>query len=97
MGRSFDRGGQNRKERERGKRRSSRQAERDREAREAVVIAKRTSAMTAFANNRTIRSTAGANVVAMPDVQPKIPVAVIEQKRPGFFAKVINLFFKKSA
>jgi hypothetical protein len=76
MGRSFDRGGQNRKERERGKRRSYRQAERDREARDAA---------------------ADATVIAMPEPQPKIPVVVIEQKRPGFFAQVINRFFKKSA
>jgi hypothetical protein len=97
MGRSFDRGGQNRKERERGKRRSYRQSERDREARDAVVQAKRTAALTAFANNRQLRSDAGATVIAMPETQPKIPVAVIEQKRPGFFAQVINRFFKKSA
>jgi hypothetical protein len=97
MGRSFDRGGQNRKERERGKRRSYRQAERDREARDAVMQAKRTAALTAFANNRQLRSAADATIIAMPEAQPKIPVAVIEQKRPGFFAQVIKRFFKKSA
>jgi hypothetical protein len=99
MGRSFDRGGQNRKERERGKRRSYRQAERDREARDAVMLAKRTAALTAFANNRKLRASAsgGANVIAMEEIQPKIPVAIIEQKRPGFFSQVIKLFFKKSA
>ena len=97
MGRSFDRGGQNRKERERGKRRSYRQAERDREARDAVLSAKRMAAATAFANTSRLRSAAGATVIAMEEVQPKIPVAIIEQKRPGFFAQVINRFFKKSA
>jgi len=97
MGRSFDRGGQNRKERERGKRRSYRQAERDREARDAVLSAKRMAAATAFANNRRLRAATGAATAGMPDIQPKIPVAIIEQKRPGFFAQVIKLFFKKSA
>jgi hypothetical protein len=97
MGRSFDRGGQNRKERERGKRRSYRQAERDREAREAVLSAKRMAAAAAFANNRRLRAATGAAMAAMPDIKPKIPAAIIEQKRPGFFAQVIKLFFKKSA
>jgi len=97
MGRSFDRGGQNRKERERGKRRSYRQAERDREARDAVLNAKRMAAATAFANSSRLRAAAGATVVAMEEIQPKIPVAIIEQKRPGFFAQVIKRFFKKSA
>jgi hypothetical protein len=97
MGRSFDRGGQNRKERERGKRRSYRQAERDREARDAVLSAKRMAAAAAFANAARLRSAAGATVAAMPDVQPKIPAAIVEQKRPGFFAQVIKRFFKKSA
>jgi hypothetical protein len=102
MGRSFDRGGQNRKERERGKRRNFRQSERDREARDAVMQAKRTAAVTAFADNRRLRASASATMVAMQEMQPKqpkIPVAIIEQKqkRPGFFAQVINRFFKKSA
>src|SRR5665648_482050 len=98
MGRSFDRGGQNRKERERGKRRSYRQAERDREARDAVLSAKRMAAASAFANTTRLRSAAAATTVAaMPDIQPKIPTAIIEQKRPGFFAQVIKRFFKKSA
>ena len=97
MGRSFDRGGQNRKERERGKRRSYRQAERDREARDAVLSAKRMAAAAAFANNRRLRTATGAAMAAMPDIKPKIPAAIIEQKRPGFFAQVIKLFFKKSA
>jgi hypothetical protein len=97
MGRSFDRGGQNRKERERGKRRSFRQAERDREARDAVLSAKRTTFLTAVAHNRRLLSDAVVAGPAMPELQPKIPTAIIEQKRPGFFAQVINRFFKKSA
>jgi hypothetical protein len=98
MGRSFDRGGQNRKERERGKRRNFRQAERDREARDAVLQVKRTSAMTAFANvERKQRTAAMAPASAQPSMAPKVPAAIIEPKRPGFFAQVINRFFKKSA
>jgi hypothetical protein len=97
MGRSFDRGGQNRKERERGKRRNFRQAERDREARDAVLQVKRTSAMTAFASVERKRTAAMAPASVAPSVAPKIPAAIIEQKRPGFFAQVINRFFKKSA
>jgi hypothetical protein len=97
MGRSFDRGGQNRKERERGKRRSYRQTERDREARDAVLQAKRTAALTAVADNRRIRAAAIESVVPMPAMQPKIPTAIIEQRRPGFLAQFIKRLFKKSA
>jgi hypothetical protein len=97
MGRSFDRGGQNRKERERGKRRNFRQAERDREARDAVLQVKRTSAMTTFANVERKRAVAMAPASIAPSAAPKFPTAIIEQKRPGFFAQVINRFFKKSA
>jgi len=98
MGRSFDRGGQNRKERERGKRRNFRQAERDREARDAVLHAKRTAVLTIVASNKRMGAgDGGATVLSMPEMQPKIPVAIIEQKRPGFFSQVIKLFFKKSA
>ena len=59
--------------------------------------AKRTAALTAFDNNKRLGSAGGATVLAMPEIQPKIPAAIIEQKRPGFFAQVIKLFFKKSA
>lgn len=97
MGRSFDRGGQNRKERERGKRRSFRQAERDREARDAVLQAKRTAALTVLATNKRLSATGAASMAVLPDMLPKIPTAIIEQKRPGFFAQVIKRFFKKSA
>jgi hypothetical protein len=97
MGRSFDRGGQNRKERERGKRRNFRQAERDREARDAVLQVKRTSAMTAFANVERKRPTTMVQPSSAPVMTAKIPAAIIEQKRPGFFAQVIGRFFKKSA
>jgi hypothetical protein len=99
MGRSFDRGGQSRKEREKGKRRAYRQAERNREAMEAVVQAKhrgvadyspqlkapRVAAATAAMSHR---------VHAAPPIER--PVAVLEQKRPGFIAKFFGMF-KKSA
>ncbi len=55
------------------------------------------AAATAFANATRLRSAAAATTAAMPDIQPKIPTAIIEQKRPGFFAQVIKRFFKKSA
>lgn len=97
MGRSFDRGGQNRKERERGKRRSFRQAERDREARDAVLQAKRTAALTALATNKRLSAGAAASMTVLPEILPKIPTAIIEQKRPSFLAQVIKRFFKKSA
>src|SRR5688572_4913122 len=97
MGRSFDRGGQNRKERERGKRRSFRQNERDREARDAVVQARRTSAMVAMSGSRTPRVAVVASTAGMRDV-PMSPPASINQpvQRPGIFAAIGRLF-KKSA
>jgi hypothetical protein len=106
MGRSFDRGGQNRKEKERGKRRAYRQAERDREAREAVMQAKRT-ATAEFTKRRrsprvepfvmpplTIHAQTQVRASAKP-MEPSIPPAR-EHKRPGFFSQVFGLF-KKSA
>jgi hypothetical protein len=97
MGRSFDRGGQNRKERERGKRRNSRQSERDREARDTVMQAKRTAALTALDSNKRLSSGAAASVAVLPAILPKIPTATIEQKRPGFLAQIIGRLFRKSA
>ena len=95
MGRSFDRGGQNRKERERGKRRSFRQTERDREARDAVVQAKRTSAMVAMSANRAPR-VAAASVAITRDVPMTMPTPIAQPQRRGFFAAIGRLF-KKSA
>jgi hypothetical protein len=104
MGRSFDRGGQSRKERERGKRRSYRQAEQNREALEAVRQAKRKEGTADIVRMTTARKVAGPvaasyhpNVQPMQTaVQPTRPVAIIEPKRPGLLAKVFGLF-KKSA
>lgn len=96
MGRSFDRGGQNRKERERGKRRSYRQSERDREARDAVVQAKRTSAMVAMSANRAPRVAAAASTAVIRDVPMSMPATIAQPQRRGFFAAIGRLF-KKSA
>jgi hypothetical protein len=96
MGRGFDRGGLNRKERERGKRRNYRQAERDREARDTVLQAKRT-ALTALASDNRLSSGAAASVAVLPSILPKIPTAMIEQKRPGFLARIMGRLFRKSA
>jgi hypothetical protein len=103
MGRSFDRGGQSRKERERGKRRSYRQAERDREARDAVTQAKRTAAAAALTRRTPSRVTAISSAPGMmapmgaQDASIRKPTIIIEQKRPGFLAQVFGRFFKKSA
>lgn len=85
MGRSFDRGGRSRKERESGKRRAFQQAERDREARQAVIQAKRTQAM-------VVRQRQMASAASVEDVSPAIamvpgmmapaPVAVRETAQP---------------
>jgi hypothetical protein len=99
MGRSFDRGGQSRKEREKGKRRAYRQAERGREAMEAVVQAKRRGAADYSPQLKAPRI-AAATVAVSPRIHaappPERPVAILEQKRPGFIAKFLGMF-KKSA
>lgn len=67
MGRSFDRGGRSRKERERGKRRAFQQAERDREARQDLVQARRTQQMAAVlaAKRMAVASAQGASAETM--------------------------------
>ena len=99
MGRSFDRGGQSRKEREKGKRRSFRQAERNREAMEAVVQAKRKGTPGEYYGGvkapRVAAAAATSRIQSAPPVER--PVAIIEQKRPGFIAKFLGRIFKKSA
>ena len=108
MGRSFDRGGQTRKERERGKRRSHRQAERDREAREAVMQAKRTALLTTMARNRIAAAAAASPAIALaaapgadtppaPQIVPAAAPAHAVQKRPGLLARMFGGIFKKSA
>jgi hypothetical protein len=100
MGRSFDRGGRSRKEREHGKRRAYQQAERDREARQAVTQAKRTEALTEISGKRRPAAAAPIALMAMETAQPPapdIPVAVIAERKPGFVAQVFRRLFKKSA
>lgn len=102
MGRSFDRGGQSRKEREKGKRRAYRQAERNREALEAVVQAKRRGTVEYFpVKAKAPRVAAAATMAVTPRMQhaaPPLerPVAIIEQKPAGFISKFFSMF-KKAA
>ena len=98
MGRSFDRGGNNRKERERGKRRAGQQAARDREAREAVMHAKRTTRLAAM----TRRTTTAIMIDGTPAVTPvaapaPTPVQIVQQKRSGILAQMFKRLFRKSA
>lgn len=105
MGRSFDRGGQNRKEKERGKRRAYQQAERDREAREAVLQAQRATALAtlarkkqqAVANDAVDSAVQAPNVVELAPQRAAAAAAASQQKRPGFFAQMFGFIFKKSA
>jgi 5'-3' exonuclease len=100
MGRSFDRGGKNRKERERGKRRANRQAERDREAREAVMQAKSAARLEAISRKMGTPAMAATNISAMGAspvaAPPPTPAQVIQQERSGFLSMFKRLF-KKSA
>jgi hypothetical protein len=99
MGRSFDRGGRSRKEREHGKRRAYQQAERDRESRQAVIQAKRTEAMAA-AVSRKRQPISSAAMTPMETAQPPapdIPAGAIAQAKPGFLTQVFRRLFKKSA
>jgi hypothetical protein len=101
MGRSFDRGGQNRKEKERGKRRAYQQAERDRESREAVLHAQRTAALATLARQRQ-QPVIEAEPAQAPNVVELAPqraaaAAAVEQKQPGFLAQMFKRIFKKSA
>lgn len=113
MGRSFDRGGQSRKERERGKRRNYRQEERDREAREAVIQAKRSALVATMARKRkaaaaapepeTMPAPAAAALPAAETPQqpqvvvPLAPPARAAEARPGLLARMFAGIFKKSA
>lgn len=94
MGRSFDRGGQSRKERMRGKRRAYLQAERDKEAREAVRQARHSQLaadVTMSAPRRSPPVTAHITVAA----SQVTPAAA--QKRPGFFSRTFGRLFGKAA
>src|SRR5688572_16460265 len=100
MGRSFDRGGQNRKEKERGKRRAYQQAERDRESREAVLHAQRAAALATLRKRQ--QPVAEVAPVPAPNVVELAPqraaaAAAAEKKQPGFLAQMFSRIFKKSA
>jgi hypothetical protein len=99
MGRSFDRGGRSRKEREHGKRRAYQQAERDRESRQAVMQAKRTEAMAAAVSRQRqpIASAAMTPIETAQPPAPDIPVGPIAQEKAGFLTQVFRRLFKKSA
>jgi hypothetical protein len=105
MGRSFDRGGQNRKEKERGKRRAYQQAERDREARDAVLQAQRATALATLARKKqqaVVMADAVDVAVQAPNVVELAPqraaaAAAAEQKRPGLLSQMFKFIFKKSA
>lgn len=98
MGRSFDRGGQSRKERMRGKRRAYQQAERDREARDAVMQARHAGFQ---AKSKRPRDAASVlSPVAVPDIpltRPATITAINGQKRPGFFARFFKRILGKAA
>ena len=94
MGRSFDRGGQSRKERMRGKRRAFLQAERDKEAREAVRQAKYENLVAGAVMSAPRRAppvTAHINVAASQVTPSAAP------KRPGFFSRTFGRLFGKAA
>jgi RecA-family ATPase len=94
MGRSFDRGGQSRKERMRGKRRAYLHAERDREAQEAVRQAKREN-LVAGATMSAPRHT--PPVTAHITVGASQAMPAVAQKRPGFFSRTFGRLFGKAA
>jgi hypothetical protein len=97
MGRSFDRGGRSRKEREHGKRRAYQQAERDREARQAVIQARRMEILAEASRKRQpVMSAPKPMEIAQPPA-PDIPAAATLQKKPGFVGQLLRRLFKKSA
>jgi hypothetical protein len=98
MGKSFDRGGLSRKEREHGKRRAYQQAERDKEARQTVKRAKHMEVI-AYASNRR-QPAFSAPIAPVETTRPlahDIPVRVIAQKKSGFVTQLLRRFFKKAA
>ena len=94
MGRSFDRGGKSRKERMRGKRRAYLHAERDKEACEAVRLAKRSqqAADVTMSTPRRSPPVTAHITVAASQVMP-----VAAQKQPGFFSRTFGRLFGKAA
>jgi hypothetical protein len=98
MGKSFDRGGLSRKEREHGKRRAYQQAERDKEARQTVKRAKHMEVI-AYASNRR-QPVSSAPISPVETTRPlahDITVRVIAQNKSGFLTQLLRRFFKKAA
>ena len=98
MGKSFDRGGLSRKEREHGKRRAYQQAERDKEARQMVKRAKHMEVLAdASSRPRPVFSAPIAPVETTRPPAQDIPVRVIAQKKSGFVIQLLRRIFKKAA
>jgi hypothetical protein len=98
MGKSFDRGGLSRKEREHGKRRAYQQAERDKEARQTVKRAKHMEVIAdASYRRQPVFSAPIAPVETTCPLAHDIPVRVIAQKKSGFVTQLLRRFFKKAA
>jgi hypothetical protein len=97
MGRSFDRGGRSRKERERGKRRAYLHAERDKEARNDVFQAKRMATGTASTRRKPHKTRHAEPVVIMETVSQATPAIAVTRKPSGLLSQFFNRIFKKKA
>lgn len=95
MGRSFDRGGQSRKEKSRSKRRAFQQAEREREMRDVLMQARRSDMKAVRATSKVYREPATAAAMQAA-TQPPV-TAILDQKRPGFLSRVFGRIFGKAA
>jgi hypothetical protein len=102
MGRSFDRGGRSRKEREHGKRRAYQQAERDKDARQAMMQARHMKVVAVPPSRR--QPVISAPIVPVVEIAPPVitdipemPVGIIAQKKSGFVSQFLSRFFGKSA
>jgi hypothetical protein len=96
MGRSFDRGGQSRKEKSRSKRRAFQQAEREREMRDVLMQARRSDMKAVRATSKVYREPTPAVAAMQAATQPPV-TAILDQKRPGFLSRVFGRIFGKAA
>jgi hypothetical protein len=100
MGRSFDRGGQSRKERSRGKRRAFQQAERDKEMRDAAMQARREAIKPGAGYGKQTHTAPATVYAAAAQVElpsPVIAAAALEQKPSGFISRVFGRIFGRAA
>lgn len=98
MGRSFDRGGKSRKERERGKRRAYQQAERDREARGELIRAKRQMERSIMAQSNSSHAVSAAASAPNATISlQRNPAISTERPQGGFLSRIFSRIFKKSA